>query len=142
MTNSYLRRDPTPEQLARFASQGRCVTDRFVACKLGGMLMIKLLGFIEDERAEILSVSESQVTLRLGRPWLRRLNSADRRRPIDVRIQFAEPGDALSEFRTARARRSEINVSLRPGSYFYPTHDFHRRAYSILQTLRLYFVAD
>jgi hypothetical protein len=136
------RRDPSPQQLERYAAQGRCVTDRFRACRIGGMLMTKLLGFIEDERAEILSVCESQVTLRLGRPWLQRMRGGDRRRPIEVCIQFAEPGEDLAEWQKTRARRSEINVSLRPMSRLYPTRDFHRRADSILHMLRLHFVAD
>jgi hypothetical protein len=136
------RHDPSPELLARYAPQGRCVTDRFSACKIGGMLMTKLLGFIEDERAEILNVSESQVTLRLGRPWLQRVGRKDRRRPIEVCIQFAEPGEDLAEWQKTRARRSEVKVRLRPMSRLYPTRDFHRRADSILHTLRLHFVAD
>lgn len=135
-------RDPSRERLARYAPQGRCVTDRFMACKIGGMLMTKLLGFIEDERAEILSISESQVTLRLGRPWPQRMSHGDRRRPIEVQIQFAEPGEDLAEWQKAHARRSEVKVSLRPMSWLQPTRDFHRRADSILRMLRLHFVAD
>lgn len=133
---------PSADHLARYAPQGRCVTDRFCACKMGGMLMTKLLGFIEDERAEILSISASQVTLRLGRPWLNRIRGGDRRRPIEVCIQFAEPGEDLSEWRNTLARRSEIKVRLRPMSWLYPTRDFQRRADSILRILRLHFVAD
>jgi hypothetical protein len=136
------RHDPSPQRLSRYASQGRCVIDRFSACKIGGMLMTKLLGFIEDERAELLRVSETQVTLRLGRTWLQRMSGGDRRRPIEVCIQFAEPGEDLAEWQKTRARRSEIKVCLRPMSRLYPTRDFHRRADSILHLLRLHFVAD
>jgi hypothetical protein len=118
------------------------VTDCFSSCRIGGMLLQKLLGFIEDERAEILSVSESHVTLRLGQPLLQRLRGVDRRRPIEVRIQFADPGENLADWRRTGARRSAVTVILRPMSRGYSTRDFHRRADSILHQLRFHFVAD
>lgn len=136
--------DPIPEErLARFTQQGRCVSDRFVACKAGGMLMNKLLGFIEDEGAQVVSISESQVTLRMGQPWYRRWSlGRDRRRPVEVKIQFAEPGEDLATWKQANARRSVVDVQLRPLTPTFRTHEFHRRADAILRTLRLYFVAD
>lgn len=137
-----LRRDPSPDRLERYAEQGRCVRDRFSSCCIGGMLLRKLLGFIEDEEAEVLDISESHVTLRMGRPWLQRLRGVDRRCPIEVRIQFAEPGEDLGDWQKSQARRSEVQVRVRPLSQWYPTGDFHRRADSILQLLRLHFLAD
>jgi len=139
----HQQRQPSQQLLDQFAEQGRYVTDRFVACKTGGMLLTKLLGFIEDERAEVLGISESHVTLRLGRPWLKRLSErSERRRPIELTIRFAEPGEDLSKWKQANARRSVVDVLMRPLSRRYSTRDFHRRAEGILHNLRLHFVAD
>lgn len=132
------------ERLTRYAQQGRCVSDQFVVCKIGGMLMLKLTGFIEDERAEVLSVSEDHVTLLLGRPWYRRIGcrSTERRRPVEVHIQFAEPGQKGVQWQAANARRSVVEIRLRPLTPTFTTRDFHRRADAILRMLRLHFVAD
>lgn len=140
---NHQRPSVSAERLERFAGAGRCVTDQFVACKIGGMLLLKLLGFMQDERAELLAVSDSEVTLTLGQPWYRRWGrGADRRRPVSVRIRFAEPGDDLAAWQQAAARRSVVAVELRALCASHRTADFHRRADAILQRLRLHFVAD
>lgn len=127
----------------RVTDAGRTVTDRFVACKVGGMLFLKLAGFIQDERAEILSVSEYHITLRLGQPWYRRWwSGVERRRPIEVHVQFAEPGEDLATWQTASARRSVVETRIRPLSATFRTSDFQRRAEAIRKMLRLHFVAD
>lgn len=124
------------------ADDERFINHRFVACKIGGMLMLKLTGFIIDEGAEIVSISENHATLQMGQPWYRRWVFGDRRRPIEVRIEFAEPGEDLANWQRANARRSAVDVQLRPLTRWYPTDEFQRRADSILKLLRLHFVAD
>ncbi len=124
-------------------TNGRIVNDRFITCSLDNLLMYKLCGFIEDERAEILNVSEKEVRLLLGRHWLTRLMIGDeRRRPLEVRLVFSEPGDDLPVWKSAHARRSVVDVTVRPLSATFGTKEFHRRAASVLQKLRLHFVAD
>jgi hypothetical protein len=123
------------------ARQG--ITSQFATCKIGGMLLLKLVGFIEDERAEILEVSEDHIVLRLGQPWyLRWWHGEERRRPLSVRLDFAEPGDDTPNWRKANARRSLVNVDIRPLTRAYRSRDFQRRADGVLRNLRLHFVAD
>ncbi len=134
--------DPLEERPLANAS-GRCIEDRFITCSLDNLMMFKLCGFIEDERAEIIDVSDKEVRLLLGRHWLTRLmNSRERRRPIEVRLMFSDPGDDLPVWKSAHAQRSVVDVSIRPLSLTIPTADFHRRAASVLNKLRLHFVAD
>jgi hypothetical protein len=143
LSTFHKHRQPSQVLMDRFAEQGRCVTDQFVACKTGGMLLNKLLGFIDDERAEVLNISESQATLRLGRPLLGRLADwSERRRPVEVKISFAEPGEDLTQWKRANTRRSVVDVQLRPLTWRLSTKNFHRRAESIVHNLRQHFVAD
>lgn len=119
------------------------VTSQFAACKVGGMLLLKLVGFIEDERAEILEVSEGHIVLRLGQPWyLRWWHGIERRRPVSVRLDFADAGDDLPAWQRTTARRSLVKVGIRPMCRSFRSRDFHRRADSVLRSLRLHFVAD
>jgi hypothetical protein len=119
------------------------VTGQFATCKAGGMLLVKLMGFIEDQRAEILDVSEEHIVMRLGRPWyVRWWQGGERRRPICVRLDFAEPGEAAASWQTAGARRSLVHVDIRPMTHSFREADFRRRADDILCSLKLHFVAD
>ena len=121
----------------------RVVQSQFLTCKVGGMLMLKLIGFIEDQQAEIAEVSDHHIVMQLGRPWYSRIWHGDeRRRPVRVRLDFADPGDDLPTWKMATARRSVVNVDIRPVSMTFPRRDFHRRAQGILRNLRLHFVAD
>ena len=123
------------------ARQG--ITSQFATCKIGGMLLLKLIGFVEDERAEILEVAEDHVVLRLGQPWyLRWWTGEERRRPVSVRLDFAEPGDDLPQWQQATARRSIVKVDIRSMTTSHRGRDFQRRADAVLRNLRLHFVAD
>lgn len=118
------------------------VTGQIATCKAGGMLLLKLMGFIEDQRAEILDVSEEHIVMRLGRPWyVRWWDGGERRRPVRVRLDFADSCvDASAQ--TSSARRSLVNVHIRPMTRSFREADFRRRADDILHKLRLHFVAD
>ncbi len=121
----------------------RTVKGEFVTCKVGGMLLLKMVGFIEDQRAEVLEVSDHHIVMQLGRPWYHRWwHGGERRRPVRVRLDFADPSVDLPTWKQARARRSVVNVDIRPMSLSFGTRDFHRRAQSVLRNLRLHFVAD
>lgn len=121
----------------------RVVKSQFLTCKVGGMLLLKLLGFIEEQRAEIEEVSDHHIVMQLGRPWYARWWHGDeRRRPVRVRLDFAEPGEDLPTWKMATARRSVVDVDIRPASMSISNRDFHRRAQGILRNLRLHFVAD
>jgi hypothetical protein len=106
------------------------------------MLLLKLIGFIQDQRAEILDVSEDQIVMRLGRPWyVRWWRGDERRRPICVRLNFADPRE-VAACQTTGARRSLVSVDIRPLTRTFHEADFHRRAEDILHNLKLHFVAD
>ena len=128
----------------RYTADQRLIRDRFVACQVGGMLLLKLAGFIEDEQAEITSISEEQVTLRLGRPLWRRWfgQGRERRRPVEVQISFADPGEEMESWKRSSARRSAVDVMIRPLTSSFSSREFQRRADGILRMLRLHFVAD
>lgn len=131
------------ERLTPKEASKDCVKDQFVTCTLSNLLMYKLCGFIQDERAEILDVSENHVRLLLGRPWLSRVwNGGERRRPLEVRLDFSEPSGNLAKWQEAHAERAVVDVTIRPRCVSFRKRDFHRRAYSILRNLRLHFVAD
>ncbi len=121
----------------------RKVNSEFVTCKVGGMLLLKMIGFIEDQRAEVLEVSDQHIVMQLGRPWFHRLwHGGERRRPVQVRLDFADPGDDLPTWKQATARRSVVSVEIRPMTLSFGTREFHRRAQGVLRNLRLHFVAD
>ncbi|MGD9855765.1 MAG: hypothetical protein AB7U20_12540, partial [Planctomycetaceae bacterium] len=63
-------------------------------------------------------------------------------RPVSVRLDFAEPGIDLPRWQRASARRSMVNVEIRPMTGSFRSRDFRRRADSVLRSLRLHFVAD
>jgi len=133
----------TGEHDAERASTGQAITGQFSTCKLGGMLLLKLMGFIEDERAEILEMEEDHVVLRLGQPWYRRWwNGSERRRPVAVRLDFAEADERLPSWQEASARRSLVKVDIRPMTRTFRNRDFQRRADGVLGNLRMHFVAD
>lgn len=119
------------------------LTRQFATCKIGGMLLLKLIGFIEDERAEIMEVSEEHIVLRLGQPWyLRWWHGEERRRPLAVRLDFSDPESELPNWRKANARRSLVTVNIRPMTKSFRPREFQQRAESVLHNLRLHFVAD
>jgi len=131
------------DQGSKPASTPEGVTSRFATCKIGGMLLLKLVGFIEDERAEILEVSDEHIVLRLGHPWyLRWWHGVERRRPVSVRLDFAEPSNDTPSWQKANARRSLVTVNIRPMTNTFRPRDFERRADAVLRNLRLHFVAD
>ncbi|MCA9025481.1 MAG: hypothetical protein KDA86_09740 [Planctomycetaceae bacterium] len=121
----------------------RVVKSDFASCHVGGMLLLKLIGFIEDQRAEIHEISDRHIVMQLGRPWYSRWwHGGERRRPVRVRLDFADAGDGLPTWQKASARRSIVSVDIRPMALSYGSRDFHRRAQGVLRNLRLHFLAD
>ncbi len=125
------------------APRRRVVKSDFVTCKEGGMLLLKMIGFIEEQRAEVREVSDHHIVLQIGRPWYSRWwRGGERRRPVRVRLDFADPGEDLPAWQNSTARRSVVNVDIRPMALSFGSRDFHRRAQGLLRNLRLHFVAD
>ncbi|MFG0335351.1 MAG: hypothetical protein ACF8TS_18485, partial [Maioricimonas sp. JB049] len=65
------------------------VADSFHVCSLDGLVVLKLIGFVEREQARILEVDERSARLRVGQTWWERLwNGGPRTQAVEVRLAF------------------------------------------------------
>lgn len=116
--------------------------DSLVACD-GGTLFVKLLGFIDDQEAELLDVREDQLRLRIGRTWWERWwHGLKGHAPLEVRIDIRHAtGELLMPHQRTRATQSEIDVSVKPLSPNWNPDVFQSQAERVIHRLRRYLLA-
>lgn len=103
----------------------------------------KMRGFMADHHAEIISIAESHLTLRIdgeNTPFLRR--NSDRPVPFFIEMKFSE-ASAAAEGRGAPTNRTVVHVTIRPHrSRDRRRRDAIERAGQLLLSLKSYLVAQ
>ena len=116
-------------------------TSSFLACVAADMIVYKLGGFVNDQRAALKEVSAKRAIIQLGsRGVLPLWGLSDDRRPVELTVEFGE--EELSGRGGVRAaRKVPIQVVIRPVGWVRKAEVFQSRARSVLKLLRSYFVA-
>jgi hypothetical protein len=95
----------------------------------GGTLLIKLCGFIQDERASLVSVDEDHLELRVGAARWRWLGFAPQFR---LRLEFEPQAD--------RSRRTAVQVALDSNAPH--SADAHAAGWKLMYRLRSHLIAN
>lgn len=144
-TASAGKQEGDPLQTSERTDSGYLLADRFVSMSVGNTLVLKACGFIEDQQATILDVTESSLRIRTGHPWYARLLSGSRlKKPLEValRIQPLPHQNDLSRFSPQNADRYcviEARIAGRRISWSQP--EFAEESRRLLWRLRSYFMA-
>lgn len=112
---------------------------QFRARVAADMVSLKLAGFIEDNHAELCTVTPRQVVLRMGRGKLfGGWGATMDRQPVQITLDIGEP-QRLGPHGT---EVSVISVTVTPQGRPGRDEVFQARALTLVQKLRAYFVAD
>ena len=116
------------------------VQDSVVSCSTGGILFLKVCGYVEAEHAEILAVNETHLRLRIGAvSWFSRVfNGAT---PIEVCLNFTSPAANTENWLHTHASQAAIDVVIRPTSQFHDSTEFTDTARRALWRLRCHLLA-
>ena len=108
-------------------------TETYVVSNIGTCLLLKLCGFVEEQRAEIRDVGENHLQLRLGSSWLGRLlGSGDSGHPLQMDIQFDPDVESASSPRP----QARVQIVVRDGRILGQSDRFEAAARRILWQLR------
>ena len=99
---------------------------------------MKLLGFIEDQKAELLDITEDQLRLRVGRTWWERLwYGVHGHAPLEMRLDLSHRDrPAFGPHQKAHATHSKIDVAVRPLSRNWKPEPFETEAERLVHRLR------
>lgn len=113
-------------------------TTSLVACDNGGTLIMKLLGFMEDQEAQLLDVTEDHLRLRVGRAWWERWwHGMNGHAPLEIRLDIRRaPGEDLPPHQRTQASQSRIDVAVRPLSRTWKPDPFQSAAERLMHRLR------
>jgi len=111
----------------------------FVANVPADMIVYKLGGFVDDNNAQLLKVTTSQVILHAGRPGLFGFwGSLPKHQPVELELTFDDRG-AESKSGRKVSERCHFEVKVRPQGWLMNPAVFKQRALQITQELRHYF---
>jgi hypothetical protein len=114
-------------------------TGSFLACIAADMIVYKLGGFVNDQKASLKEVTAKRALIRLGsRSILPIWGSADDCRPVELTVEF---GDETTTRGSRVTRKVPIKVHIRPIGWVRKPEVFQTRACGVLKLLRSYFVA-
>lgn len=117
---------------------------RFYACIAAEMVVYKLGGFVNDEKAKLIEVTPTRALLQLGtKGFFSSWGSTDERRPVEVELGFVK--ESATEGATRRAAHSnqmQVQVRIRPVGKIKQTPVFEDRAKRVAKRLSSYFAAD
>ena len=106
------------------------------------MVVYKLGGFVDENRAKLLEVTPSRAVMRVGhRGLLPFWGSTDHRRPVEMSLEFDQPS---SKSRAAGNNGAKVTVSvcIRPVGRVRKNGDFEARALRLIKELRSHFLAE
>jgi hypothetical protein len=120
------------------------VTESLSACDLANTLMLKLCGFIEDQQAQLLDVSEDRYRLQIGYNRLTRFwHGIAGHDPVEVTLQIHRDESYHPEAgRANRPGRATIDVAVRPMGGSWRRDRFEECGQRIVQRLRLHLMAN
>ena len=113
----------------------------FSTCVTSDLIVYKLGGFVDEEKATLCSVESSKAVIRLGRRGLFSFwGKTDEKRPIEMRLELVDP----KSLPTGDRRRMHLNVivEIRPLGRCKSEKDFADRSKRVVEALRAHFVAD
>ena len=115
-------------------SEGPTRSDSFVVSDIGNCLLLKLCGFVDEQRAVIEDVCENRLRLNIGGSPLRALLSS-KACPLDLEIRFrpTEPG---------QNPESEVEVTIRDLRWRGQTSRFEAAARRVLCQLKSHLMAS
>lgn len=120
--------------------------DRFASLNLGNTLILKLCGFIESRRAEILDVEEGFLRLRVNESIRqRRLPFGLFRSALEVRLTFSElDGTTLNPDVDwhPQSRYSQVSATISPLGIRWTADAFRQESRRLLWDLRAHLVAS
>lgn len=112
----------------------------FAACVAADMIVYKLGGFVNDNRAKLLEVTHSHATMQVGeRGLLPFWGNNDSRRPIRIEIGFTDRNETD---KGEISRAVPIQVKVKPVGWVRNVAVFQERAREAVKTLRSYFVGE
>ena len=116
------------------------ISDELVTSNIAGTLMIKLCGFVEDQRAQIIDVSEAQLKLRIGYTLFERFwHGISGHGPLQITLDICDGAEeSLPEWQQAQARHSTVHVRVEPTGRNWRQDRFEEAANHVLHRLRLY----
>ncbi|QDU38794.1 hypothetical protein Mal4_31240 [Maioricimonas rarisocia] len=119
------------------------VADSFHVCSLDGLVVLKLIGFVEREQARILEVDERSARLRVGQTWWERLwNGGPTSQAVEVRLAFTPALEDEVGPRGNQAPHARVDVQLVPVGRGRVTESFRSHAHELLRRLRWHFIAN
>jgi hypothetical protein len=120
------------------------VTESLSACDLANTLMLKLCGFIEDQQAQLLDISEDRYRLQIGFNRLTRFwHGISGHDPVEVTLEIQRDESYQPEARRAsRPGRATIHVAVRPLGGRWRRASFEECGQRIVQRLRLHLMAN
>ncbi len=115
----------------------------FLACTAADLVVYKLGGFVNDQKAKLLEVTPQRALLQVG---VRRLlpfwGNDDDSRPIHVELSFGEEQSPSAGIRRGASQLVEVRVKIRPLGWIKDSGIFRGRAERVLKELRSYFAAE
>jgi len=121
------------------------LTDRFVSMSVGTLLVLKACGFIEDQKARILDVSETSLRVRTGREWYESyLPRKGSQKPLEIALSI-RPLEAMDQFSRHASHPEDrycvIEARILAGSRSWSREEFTLESKRMLWALRSYFMA-
>lgn len=134
--NSQSQETPHPAMAAETSSE---MVNHFVANVPADMIVHKLSGFVTDHNAQLMSVTTSSVSMRVGRPGLLGFwGSLPKHQPVEIELNFDDRDPNSKSGRTPDAK-CHFEVKVRPLGWLRNRALFQQRALQITQELRHYF---
>jgi hypothetical protein len=144
LTSESLQKQETEEQAAPAETEDFVHTGSFFACVAAQMAVYKLEGFISEEKAQVVEVSEHRVVLRHGRkPFFSFWGNHDDCRPVDVEVVFRTEQAGTPRLPKPIPRNHVlVAITIRPVGWM-DDHDlFELRARRVLKKLAGHFAAQ
>lgn len=115
-------------------TEGSTRRDSFVVSDIGNCLLLKLCGFVDEQRAVIEDVSENRLQLNIGGSPLRALLSSQAcPLGLEIRLRPTEPG---------QNPQSEVEVTIRDLRWRGQTSRFEAAARRVLCHLKYHLMAS
>ncbi len=142
LTSADLLADAADE--AETGSNDRLVyRTSFLACVQSDMVIYKLGGFVDDQKARLVEVAPRRAVIRSGQTGLLPFwGKTDAKRPVELEIEFGQEHEMFIRGRRSVSRRVEIRICVRPLGWVRDVEAFQARARRITRILRSYFLAE
>ena len=119
------------------------IKDELVTSNIAGTLMLKLCGFVEDQQARILDISEDHLKLKIGYTLFERFwHGLSGHGPLEVTLDIRDgAGEGLADWQRSQARHARVCVCVRPAGGAWGQKRFESCANAVLHRLRLYLMS-